>query len=61
MLSIGLLEAQLPLLRHLVQEAQETSSHKKNVREIVRVSNAEKVAFSSVLTAVLKAFLGDAS
>ena len=50
------LEAQVLLLRHLVQKAQETSSHEINVKEIVRVlagsSTAEKVAFSSVLTAV---------
>ena len=55
-LSKSQLEVQLPLLRHLVQEAQETSSHEINVREIVRVlaglSTAEKVAFSSVLTAL---------
>ena len=55
-LSKSQLEAQLPMLRHLVQEAQETSSHEINVKEIVRVlaelSTAVKVAFSSVLTAV---------
>ena len=55
-LSRSQLEAQLPLLRHLVQEAQETSSREINVKEIVSVlaglSTAEKVAFSSVLTAV---------
>ncbi len=45
------LEAQLPLLRHLIKGAQETSAHEVCVREIVRVlrklSVAEKVAFSS--------------
>lgn len=49
-------QAQLPLLIQLVQEAQETSSREVNVKEIVSVlaglSTAEKVAFSSVLTAV---------
>ena len=43
------LEAQLPLLRHLVQEAQEKSSREINVKEIVSVlaelSTAEKSPF----------------
>ena len=55
-LSMSQFQAQLPLLRHLVQEAQETRSREVNVKEIVSVlaglSTAEKVFFSSVLTAV---------
>ena len=46
------LEAQLPLLRHLVKGAQETSTREVCVREVAHVlgnlSVAEKVAFSSV-------------
>ena len=45
----------IPLLRH--QEAQETSSHEINVREIARVLaelfTADKVAFSRFLIAEL--------
>ena len=46
------LEAQLPLLRHLVEGPQETSTHEVSVREITHVLGkltvAEKVAFSGV-------------
>ena len=46
------LEAQLPLLRHLVEGPQETSTHKVSVREVTHVLGkltvAEKVAFSGV-------------
>ena len=55
-LSRSQLKAQLPLLRHSVQEAQETSSHEMNMKDIVSalagLSSAEKVTLSSLLTAV---------